>query len=640
VSHRLESQSLTEIHNLALVARDGVALAADAYLPAGEGPWPTVVTYLPYVKDAWVGVHIDGYLRYFAKYGYASVIVDFRGTGASGGGKPEAFEARESEDVYDIVEALAAEPWCDGRVGMWGQSYGGITALRAAAAAPPHLCAIVAIEGSTDPYLYEVMRYGVPGLAMIYGEWSSWMLALNALPPVAGVPTGVDPDAVWREHLEALRPWHFDWPQHPRYDDYWNGRSVDAHRITVPTLFITSWRDGTLAGPWNDFAQVAGPRRMIAGPWQHGIPDEAPAHPINSSAEMLRWWEQWLGGVDPDGDCQATVSVFVQGADRWEAHDSWPPETVIARMYPTALDGALSRAAPTDSIRVPVAFDATVGSNGGLGTQHRPIEQSPDDERSLCFDSPPLERPLDIAGTVCVMLSIPDHDVGSDVAVRLEDVASDGSSALITKGYRRLSNPPPYRPEASAIVNDPVAIELNPTRFRVREGHRVRLAVAAADFPEIWPTAATSGFTVELGPQTWLSIPVLDGSVALPEPVFEPLDASVITEATRSVSDGYSVVRDGSHVSIQGIAGAQYLTPRGDHVSQAHTYGLSTEAGDPGSTVLKTDSLIEVIRPSRRLRAEASTLSSPRVHRATVRVLVDDQLVYERAFGPTDEEAH
>ena len=123
--------------------------------------------YTPYSKDAWAGVLYERYFRFLADSGFAAVLCDFRGTGASGGVKDDAFEAQESEDVYDLIEGLAGCPWCDGNVGICGVSYGGITALRARAARPPHLRALVAIEGSTDPYAFEVLRYGAPGLAMI-----------------------------------------------------------------------------------------------------------------------------------------------------------------------------------------------------------------------------------------------------------------------------------------------------------------------------------------------------------------------------------------------------------------------------------------------------------------------------------------
>ncbi len=616
-----------ELHNLAIPTRDGVVLAANVYLPAGDGPWPTVVTYMPYVKDLWIGPLLDGYLRYFADHGYASALVDFRGTGASGGMKAAAFEDRENEDVYDLVESLAAQEWCDGSVGMWGWSYGGISALRAAAAAPPHLRAIIAIEGSTDPYLYEVMRYGAEGMAMICGEWSSQMLALNAVPPLAGAPDGND-EQVWREHLEGLRPWHFDWPLHPHYDEYWSKRAVDASSISVPAFFITSWRDATLAGPWNDFGLVTGPRRMIAGPWQHGIPDGAPRHPINSLREMGEWWDRWLGsGPSIDAD-EPPVSVFVQGADSWEAHEVWPPETEHVTFYPSDRRELIDATPDRSVIEVP--FDGTVGAEGGLGTQHAAGDQTPDDERSVCFDTAPLEQDLEIAGVILVKLDVLDPATAGDIAVRLAAVDESGRSTLVTKGYRRVSNPPPYR-SGNEHASDDIELELNPTRFRVARGQRLRLALAAADFPEIWPSHDRTGYRLQSGAQTQVEIPVLKTAPVLPAPAFDAPDPSMVTEAAAGEKSDCRVSRNGT-TTVEGSSETSYVTSRGDRVLIRHVYTAAADAHDSASTSLDTQTSIEVVQDHRRVLAEATTHNLLSTRRAHVRVLIDDQSAFDRTF--------
>lgn len=223
----MSQEARPSLRHVRLPMRDGAVLAADVYLPARTGPWPAVVVHTPYSKDFNQGITYANYLNYFAQHGYAAVIVDFRGTGDSDGTKTDAFQAIESDDTYDSIEQIANQSWCNGDVGVWGVSYGGIAALRAAAAAPPHLRAVVAIEGSTDPYEHEVQRWGAPGLAMIIGEWSSMMMCLNCLPPVNATTTNV-----WADHLQALTPWHFAWRDHPTRDDYWLGRAVDPARIT------------------------------------------------------------------------------------------------------------------------------------------------------------------------------------------------------------------------------------------------------------------------------------------------------------------------------------------------------------------------------------------------------------------------
>ena len=139
--------------NLLVPLGDGVRLAADCYRPAGAGRWPAIVTFIPYHKDGRGGrLDVEAVNRYFAARGYAALTVDFRGLGGSEGVNPAPFDPREARDGHEVVEWVAAQPWCDGQVGMWGVSYGGITALSVAATRPPHLRAIVPIHAGADIY--------------------------------------------------------------------------------------------------------------------------------------------------------------------------------------------------------------------------------------------------------------------------------------------------------------------------------------------------------------------------------------------------------------------------------------------------------------------------------------------------------
>ena len=141
------------VHDLLIPMRDGVRLAGNLYRPAGGGRRPCLVNYLPYHKDGRGGLWYDAIHRLFARRGYSSLVVDFRGLGCSEGVNNVPFDSQEGRDGHDVVEWAAAQPWCDGGVGMWGSSYGGITALKTAAERPPHLRAIVPVHATTDNYL-------------------------------------------------------------------------------------------------------------------------------------------------------------------------------------------------------------------------------------------------------------------------------------------------------------------------------------------------------------------------------------------------------------------------------------------------------------------------------------------------------
>ena len=131
------------LRDVLIPMRDGVRLAATLYLPEGSGRHPGIFSCYPYLKDGWIGLFKEPHYRFFASRGYAVMQVDFRGTGASEGTNPHPFDVQERQDGYDVVEWMAAQPWCTGSVGVWGYSYGGITALSIASTQPPHLRAIV-----------------------------------------------------------------------------------------------------------------------------------------------------------------------------------------------------------------------------------------------------------------------------------------------------------------------------------------------------------------------------------------------------------------------------------------------------------------------------------------------------------------
>ena len=563
------------------------------------------------------------------------MFAEFRGTGGSGGALASAFDAQENDDIWDLIEGVASRPWCDGNVGMWGHSYGGITSLRGAAVAPPHLRAVVAIQGSTDPYLYEVMRWGALGMAMICGEFSAVMLAQNALPPISPSPTGDDAD-VWQGHLATLRPWHFEWLDHPLYDAYWQPRAVDSGEITVPTMVIASWRDTTLAGPFRDFASLRGPGRLISGPWEHSLPDEASIEPINATHEILRWWDRWLRGSDNGVSEEPRVQVYVQPCMGWESHETWPPASVPTTLY-LHPGNSLESTPWHASELVTVPFDASVGAQSGLGMRNAALDQGDDDSRSVCFDSRAVDADLDLAGVVRVGLRVLADSSSADIAVRLSDLDEHGASALITKGFLRVANPPPYGVAERVEGDRELEIDLNPTRYRVARGHRLRLALACADFPEIWPQPHATGYRVELGRETFMVMPVLHVPSRLPPPSFQSPDPSLASSALGNTKHTYRVHRQpgDATVTVEGGAETEYDGVRGDHVKRALTYVMSTDERAPARSSLVTSMRIAIAQPGREVIAEAEMDCSPAVHSATVRVLIDGAVTFEREYRAT-----
>ncbi|PYV16338.1 MAG: peptidase S15, partial [Acidobacteria bacterium] len=167
----------------------------------GDVRFPAIVEYHPYRKDDVTRGGADVH-RYFAERGFIGVRLDVRGTGGSDGVNTDEYRAVEQLDGYDAVEWLAAQPWSNGRIGMWGTSYGGFTALQVAMHRPPHLRAIAPIYATDDRYTDDC-HYTPGGNMRMYfdvGTYGGLMVAMNALPPAPEF-AGAGWAETWRTRL-------------------------------------------------------------------------------------------------------------------------------------------------------------------------------------------------------------------------------------------------------------------------------------------------------------------------------------------------------------------------------------------------------------------------------------------------------
>ena len=195
---------------------------------------------------------------------------------------------------------LEQQPWCTGAVGMMGYSWGGFNALQVAALRPKQLKAIVTVHSADDRYAGDCHYIGGNVLAYDMLSWGITAFAYNLRPPDPAV-LGDEWRARWRERLEAAEPYVHAWLTHQLYDDYWKHGSVceDYGAIECAVLTVGGWAD-----PYHDtvsrlLANLKAPRRGLIGPWAHQYPDEAsPGPQIGFNQECLRWWDQWLKGIE------------------------------------------------------------------------------------------------------------------------------------------------------------------------------------------------------------------------------------------------------------------------------------------------------------------------------------------------------
>ena len=278
---------------------------------------PAVLEYIPYRKND--GTILSDVLRhpYFAGHGYAALRVDLRGTGDSDGLIYDEYLEQELEDALDVLAWLEQQPWCTGAVGMMGYSWGGFNALQVAALRPRQLKAIVTVHSADDRYAGDCHYIGGNVLAYDMLSWGITAFAYNLRPPDPAV-LGDEWRDRWRERLEAAEPYVHAWLTHQLYDDYWKHGSVceDYRAIECAVLTVGGWAD-----PYHDtvsrlLANLTAPRRGLIGPWAHQYPDEAsPGPQIGFNQECLRWWDQWLKGIETGVMSEPLLRAYVLDAE-------------------------------------------------------------------------------------------------------------------------------------------------------------------------------------------------------------------------------------------------------------------------------------------------------------------------------------
>ncbi len=486
-------------------AEPGATLSADVYLPADAPPVPALVTVLPYRKDAAIGVVLEASLRWMAQRGYACLLVDFRGTGSSDGAMRPPLVAEEADDGVAAIAWAAAQPWCDGSVGMWGHSYGSIMTMRTASRRPAALKAIVPSVGMLDPERDFVHPYGVRGAQAAIPLWCTDNLANQLLPPLDY--HSPDERRRWRERLGEAEPWIVQLFRRRAGDPSWRDQVVDASAIEVPALCFAGWRDLFVEGQVRAYEQMRGPKQLVVGPWMHTAPHESPYEAVGFLSLALRWWDHWLRGVDTGVIDEPPVVLYVLGSDPgWRAYGSWPPGDDALALR-TGADATLAEPG-RDGRERPAAIgeyrpDPTIGSLSGLwavvgANGELPLDQHDDDARALCATSEPLPDDLVVAGRPEVTVTLSDASAPAQrLVVRLCDVDPDGRSALVASG--------------AALGCGRVV--LHPVAYRVRAGHRLRIAVGDADFPRFWPLADAPTLHVET---IALTLPTVAAGVGAP----------------------------------------------------------------------------------------------------------------------------
>lgn len=502
--------------------RDGTVLKADVYRPDTGAPVPAIVIRTPYDRSHPLVPAAALDPERAMEAGFAVVCQDSRGRFASEG-RFYPFEDDPS-DGYDTVEWAAAQPWCDGAVGMAGRSYSGAAQWLAAAAQPPHLQALFPVcIGSDffDRWLYQ-------GGAFQLGFNLFWALlvaapkeAARTLAHCRHLPLKTVP--ILQEHRERV-PFYFDWLDHPIDDDFWQHRAIDRHydRVLVPGYNVGGWYDVFLGGTLDNFVAMRRKggseaarrgQKLLIGPWGHGstyggYPDHsfaafAPADALDLVAVQLRFFARYLKDERNGIDEEPPVRIFVMGENRWRDEDDWPlARTRYVPWYLRAAAGpggarGLSPEPPGEEAPDAYVYDPrdpapTIGGSTSLpallfGNSAGPHDQRPLEQRMdvLLYTSDPLGSPMETTGPLQVRLFAATDALDTDWVAKLMDVAPDGGSRILAEGILRArfregyDRPKPVEPGAVLACS----IDLTATSHLFAAGHRVRVAVTSSSFP-------------------------------------------------------------------------------------------------------------------------------------------------------------
>ena len=530
--------------SLYLKMRDGVRLAVTLYLPQGlpaDARVPALMNLTRYWRGQ-AGQGAGGIEKLYVTYGYAVVVVDARGTGASFGVWATPWSEAEIADAGEVVDWIVAQPWSNGRVGAYGNSYSGNSALLLAVPNRPAVKAVIARHYEFDEFT------DVPFPGGIFNEWmvKTWNEGNRQLDSTPGVrPVDEDAEqkllqAAQREHAANMDVYKAAQSVTFR-DDKGFGVSIDdfsvlAHRKEIEragTVLNTwgGWFDaGTADAVIKTFLTFSNPQRAVIGPWNHGATQNAnpffgpTSQRLFLTQEWLRFFEQYLKGVETDISREKVLYYITMSEERWHATKQWPVAGTTPIKFYMAADNLLATAAPKDTTGADtykVDFEATTGEQNRWRTQLGGPVKYPDraaeDRRLLTYTTQPLAADTEITGYPVVDLFVTSTHTDGAFYVYLEDVEETGKVTYLTEGqlralHRKISpDAPPYnspvpyhsfrRADAQPLVPGEVAelkFGLLPTSVLIKKGHRLRVAIAGHDksvFARI-PAAGTPVITV------------------------------------------------------------------------------------------------------------------------------------------------
>lgn len=510
-----------------LTMPDGLELGTTIYMPYRKKPgerFPVLLEILPYRKDDTFFVADYPSYSYFAKHGYIVAKVDIRGTGASPGPYPDReYSDIELADAEEIIAQLAAMPVSNGKVAMWGVSWSGFNSIQVAMRRPEALKTILIMHASDDLFHDDI-------------HYIDGVLHLDPYHLFINHETGLPRTPLYRldrdyfENRFAKKPWLFEYLGHPQDGSFWRVKSLrqDYGAIDIPVYIVGGLNDGYRDTVIRILENLDAPVRAEMGPWDHSCPDNGgPGPNYEWHDEAIAWFDHWLkgreNGIGEESRGPRRLTVFVREGDRpdpgletatghWR-HERWPIErTRWTSFYPSS--GKRLLKGPGKPARDHLVYAADSGTAAGHWWGDTTGDMREDDKTCLIYDTEPLSKKAELIGRARVNLRFIAPTRRLNFSVRLEDVAPDGSVAMVTGALinsRHIDN----RLEPSDLVPGKIydlTMELHFSTWTFKKGHRIRMAVSNAQFPMAWPSPEPMTTSLIVGEKgTRLILPVVPG---------------------------------------------------------------------------------------------------------------------------------
>ncbi len=616
-----EAPATRRIEHLWVPLPDGRRLAARAWLPQGQGPWPGILEYLPYRQRDGTAQRDASTHALFAAEGFACLRVDIAGTGDSDGAFDDEYSEQELSDGEAVLAWMAAQDWCTGRIGVIGISWGGFNGLQLAFRRPAELGAVVTVCSTVDRHADDIHYQGGCLLTDNFA-WGAQMTAYNTRPPDPEIRS--DWRARWLERLEHGPFLAADWLRHPARDAYWRHGSVceDWGAIRAPVLAIGGWADAYLNAPMALAEKLEAPARALLGPWDHKYPHIARVGPKGDfHGEVLRWFGRWLADRETGAEALPPIRAYLQGFDApstrlgprsgaWVAAEAGAARDRVLHLAPGRLSESPGQGEAVVDTPLAVGRGAAYFCPGIRIDNELAADQAEDDAASLAFDTLPLEAPLALLGRPELELSFVSDRPVAQLCARLCDVAPDGRSLRIA--YRAFNlchhsghdRPEPLVPGRRIRARMP----LNALGHRLAPGHRLRLALSTSYWPVIWPAPERARIALDLA-DCRLHLPE---TAARPDPAADPGPPRALPE-----SDVETVAPPASErLQRSEPDGRVVLETRDDFGELRHPHGLveghtvasryEIREGDPLSARHETDWVYRFARAGWSVRIEST----------------------------------